>query len=62
MAELLLFSGDTAVLRVPLHGQSLTVGRSLVNDISIPDEDFPLFACTFEPGATGHYRVVDKDL
>lgn len=60
MAELLLFSGDTAVLRVPLHGQSLTVGRSLVNDISIPDEDFPLFACTFEPGATGHYRVVDK--
>jgi len=60
MAELLLYSGNTAVLRAPLHGQSLTVGRSAVNDISIPDEDFPLFACAFEPGATGHYRVIDK--
>jgi DNA-binding NtrC family response regulator len=60
MAELLLFSGETAVLRAPLHGQSLTVGRSAVNDISIPDDDLPPFVCAFEPTATGAYRVYDK--
>ncbi len=60
MAELLLFSGDTAVLRAPLHGQSLTIGTSAVNDISIPDDSLPLFLCAFEPGASGHYRVIDK--
>ncbi len=59
MAELLLFSGDTAVLRTPLHGQSITVGKSAVNDICIPDDDLPPFLCTLEPGAQGHYRVID---
>ena len=59
MAELVLSSGDTAVLRAPLHGQAITVGRSVVNDISIPDDDLPPFLCSLEPVAGG-YRVVDK--
>jgi len=61
MAELVLSSGDTPVLRAPLHGQAITVGRSLVNDISIPDDDLPPFLCALEPIAGGGgYRVVDK--
>ena len=61
MAELVLSSGDTAVLRAPMHGQAITVGRSLVNDISIPDDDLPPFLCALEPIAGGGgYRVVDK--
>lgn len=59
MAELLLFSGDTAVLRTALHGQSLTIGKSAVNDICIPDDTLPPFLCTLEPH-NGAYRVVDK--
>jgi DNA-binding NtrC family response regulator len=59
MAELVLFSGETPVLRAPLHGQALTVGRSAVNDVSIPDDELAPFVCALEPGSTG-YRVVDK--
>ena len=54
MAELVLFSGDTPVLRTPLHGQAVTIGRSVVNDISIPDDDLPPFLCTLEPASMGY--------
>lgn len=60
MPELLLFSGDTAVLRCPLFGQSVSVGKSGANDISLPDEDAPPLLCSFEPAGTGRYRVVDR--
>ncbi len=59
MAELVLYSGDTPVLRTPLHGQAVTIGRSVVNDISVPDDDLPPFFCTLEPTGGG-YRLVDK--
>jgi DNA-binding NtrC family response regulator len=59
MAELVLYSGDTPVLRAPLHGQGLTIGRSAVNDVSIPDDELPPFVCALEPASMG-YRVVDK--
>ncbi len=60
MPELLLLSGATAVLRTPLHGQSVTVGRSVANDIAIPDDALPSFLCSFEPAGQGRYRVVDR--
>jgi len=60
MPELLLLSGDTAVLRTPLHGQAVTIGRSAANDISIPDDALPPFLCSFEPAGQGRYRVVDR--
>ncbi|MDP2341374.1 MAG: sigma 54-interacting transcriptional regulator [Deltaproteobacteria bacterium] len=60
MPELLLLSGGVAVVRTPLHGQSVTVGRSPANDISIPDDSLPPFLCSFEPLGNGRYRVVDR--
>ena len=60
MPELLLMSGETPVLRTPLHGQSVTVGKSVANDISIPDDALPPFLCSFEPAGQGRYRVVDR--
>jgi DNA-binding NtrC family response regulator len=60
MPELFLLSGDVPVLRTPLHGQSVTVGRSSANDISIPDEALPPFLCSFEPAGQGRYRIVDR--
>jgi DNA-binding NtrC family response regulator len=60
MPELLLLSGETPVLRTPLHGQSVSVGRSAANDISIPDDGLPPFLCSFEPAGQGRYRVVDR--
>ena len=60
MAELVLHNGEIAVLRTPLHGQTVTVGRSVVNDISIPDDVLPPFLCAFEPLPSGAYRVIDK--
>jgi DNA-binding NtrC family response regulator len=58
--ELLLFSGETAVLRCPLHGQRVTVGRSPANDISIPDADAPPLLCSFEPAPPCGYRVLAR--
>ncbi len=60
MPELLLLSGTTPVVRAPLHGQSVTVGRSPANDISLPDDELPPFLCSFEPLGAGRYRVVDR--
>ena len=60
MPELLLLNGETPVLRTPLHGQSVTVGKSVANDISIPDDALPPFLCSFEPAGQGRYRVVDR--
>ncbi len=60
MPELLLLSGGVPVVRTPLHGQSVTVGKSPANDISIPDDDLPPFLCSFEPLGNGRYRVVDR--
>jgi DNA-binding NtrC family response regulator/pSer/pThr/pTyr-binding forkhead associated (FHA) protein len=60
MPELLLLNGDTPVLRTPMHNQCVTVGRSLANDIAIPDDTLPMFLCAFEPAGQGRYRVVDK--
>ena len=60
MPELVLLSGGVAVVRTPLHGQSVTVGRSPANDISIPDDSLPPFLCSFEPLGNGRYRVVDR--
>jgi DNA-binding NtrC family response regulator len=60
MAELILLSDGKPVLRCPLHGQSVTVGRSAANDISVPDESLPALHCSFEPVAVGGYDVVDR--
>jgi DNA-binding NtrC family response regulator len=60
MPELLLLSGNVPVVRAPLHGQVVTVGRSPANDISLPDDDLPPFLCSFEPLGDGKYRVVDR--
>ena len=60
MPELLLESDGVPVLRCPLHGQSLSVGRSPANDVSLPDQDLPPLLCSFEPGNNGAYSVVDR--
>ena len=60
MPELVLFNGDTPVVRAPLHGQSLTVGRSPANDLSLPDDSLAPFVCSFEPQGGGRYKVVDR--
>jgi DNA-binding NtrC family response regulator len=60
MPELVLFSGDKAVLRCPLHGQTVTVGKSPANDISIPDASAPPLLCSFEPLTSGGYRVLAR--
>jgi DNA-binding NtrC family response regulator len=57
--ELLLLRDDTPLLRCPLHGQTVTVGKSPANDISIPDDDAPPLLCSFEPCDDG-YRVVSR--
>src|SRR5688572_21075853 len=59
MPELLLLSDGKPVLRCPLHGQSVSVGRSAANDISVPDESLPTLHCSFEPRGSG-YQVVDR--
>lgn len=60
MAELLLLSEGKAILRCPLHGQAVSVGRSPANDISVPDEGMPPLHCSFDPMPGGGYRVVDR--
>ncbi len=63
MPELILLSRGTPVLRCPLHGQTVSVGKSAANDISVPDESLPSLHCSFEPvPAAGPraYRVVDR--
>jgi DNA-binding NtrC family response regulator len=60
MPELLLLSDGKPVLRCPLHGQSVTVGRSSANDISVPDDRMPTLHCSFEPMGAGKYQVVDR--
>ena len=60
MAELILLSDGKAVLRCPLHGQVVSVGRSAANDISVPDETLPQLHCSFEPLPGGRYQVVDR--
>ncbi len=59
MAELLLLSDGQPVLRCPLHGQTLRVGKSPANDISLPDEDAPPWLCSFE-SVGGGYDVVAR--
>src|SRR5688572_6977162 len=59
MPELILLSEGKPVLRCPLHGQSVSVGRSAANDISVPDESLPTLHCSFEPRGVG-YQVVDR--
>lgn len=61
LPELLLESDGVPVLRCPLHGQSLSVGRSPANDVSLPDQNLPPLLCSFEPdGPGGRYTVVDR--
>jgi DNA-binding NtrC family response regulator len=60
MPELILLSDKKPVLRCPLHGQAVSVGKSAANDISVPDESLPALHCSFEPMAGGRYRVVDR--
>ena len=60
MPELILSSAGTPVLRCPLHGQSVSVGRSAVNDVALPDDDAPPFLCSFEPRVGGGYELVDR--
>ncbi len=59
MPELLLLSDGKSVLRCPLHGQIVTVGRSSANDISIPDDKMPTLHCSFEV-VGGKYHVLDR--
>lgn len=60
MSELLLSAGSIPLLRCPLFGQSVRVGRSPTNDIALPDEDVPSYLCSFEAIAAGKYRVSDR--
>jgi DNA-binding NtrC family response regulator len=60
MPELILLSHGKPLLRCPLHGQAVSVGRSAANDISVPDEGMPPLHCSFEPMPNGGYRVVDR--
>ncbi|MFZ9887445.1 MAG: sigma 54-interacting transcriptional regulator [Myxococcota bacterium] len=60
MPELILFNGETPVLRCPLLGQHVAIGRSPANDISLPDEDAPPLLCSLEPGPGGSYRVLAR--
>jgi DNA-binding NtrC family response regulator len=60
MPELLLQNGDVDVLRAPLHGQGVTIGKSTANDISVPDDSLPAFLCSLEPHGDGKYRLVDR--
>jgi DNA-binding NtrC family response regulator len=60
MPELILLSDGRPVLRCPLHGQSLTVGSSPVNDISLPDEDTPALLCAIH-AEDGAYHVASRD-
>ena len=60
MSELLLSSDGKPVLRCPLHGQSVSVGRSAANDVSVPDDSMAPLHCSFEPTGNGAYRVVDR--
>ncbi|MBI1949244.1 MAG: sigma 54-interacting transcriptional regulator [Deltaproteobacteria bacterium] len=60
MPELVLTSDGKPVLRCPLHGQAVSVGRSSANDVSVPDDAMPPLHCSFEPQGGGRYRVVDR--
>ena len=60
MPELLLSAHDVPVLRCPLFGQSVSVGKGAANDISLPDDDAPPLLCSFEPTDDGRYRVIDR--
>ena len=60
MPELMLLSEGKPILRCPLHGQAVSVGKSAANDISVPDESLPSLHCSFEPIPGGLYRVVDR--
>ncbi|MCC7075028.1 MAG: sigma 54-interacting transcriptional regulator [Deltaproteobacteria bacterium] len=60
MPELLLTSDGKQVLRCPLHGQAVSVGRSSANDLSVPDDAMAPLHCSFEPLGGGRYRVVDR--
>ncbi len=60
MPELILLSDSKPVLRCPLHGQAVSLGKSAANDISVPDESLPALHCSFEPVPGGRYRVVDR--
>ena len=60
MTELLLSADSVPLLRCPLFGQSVRVGRSPTNDIALPDEEMPNYLCSFEAVANGQYRVSDR--
>src|SRR5690349_16349379 len=60
MPELILLADGKPLLRCPLHGQVVSVGRSAANDISVPDESLPALHCSFEPIPGGKYQVVDR--
>jgi len=57
--EIVLFNDDTPVLRCPLHGQGVSIGRSGANDIALPQPDAPAFWCSFEPADDG-YTLLDR--
>jgi hypothetical protein len=60
MSDLLLLVDEKPVLRCPLYGQTLTIGRSTIADITLPDEGAPTFLCALEPTGDGRYRVTDR--
>ncbi len=60
MPELILLADGKPLLRCPLHGQAVSVGRSAANDISVPDDGLPALHCSFEPLPGGRYQVVDR--
>jgi len=56
MPELILENEKAPVLRCPLIGQVVSVGRSAANDISIPDDKLAPLFCSFQPTKRG-YRL-----
>ena len=60
MPELILYNKTQAVLRCPLHSQTLTIGQNPSNDISLPDDQAAPFLCVIEKTSAGDYVIHDR--
>lgn len=60
MSELILFNGNRSVLRCPLLGRSLTIGKNPTNDISLPDDHAAPFICEISREPNGDFELIDK--
>lgn len=59
MPYLLFYRGDREILRFPLTGPDLKIGRHPANDLTLPDGDISRFHATIERRGDG-YWIVDQ--